>query len=33
LDVPGKQFFDAVDGMLGDAVNDVTEIELRIKPI
>jgi len=31
--VPGKQFFDAVDGVVGDLSKDVLEIDLWIESV
>jgi len=33
FDIPGKQFFDAVDGMLSDPRQDMSEIELRVQRV
>ena len=33
FDIPGKQFFDAVDGMLRDPRQDLSEIELRVQRV
>ena len=32
-EIPGEEFLEAVDGVLGDPLEHATEIELRIKPI
>ena len=32
-EVPGQEFLDAVDGVLGDLFEHASEIELRIKPV
>ena len=31
--VPGEQFFDAVDGVVGDLGEDVLEIDLRVEAV
>jgi hypothetical protein len=32
-DIPGQQFFEARDGMVGDAIEDVSQISLRIEAV
>ena len=31
--VPGQEFVESVDRMIGDALQDVAQVELRIEPV